>query len=138
MKVSIGLVPPEGWEEKPAPGLSPSFWWPVGNLRHCLALILITLISACIFMWHSLCVSSFSLFLCVCLSKVKEKWSCSVISDSLQPHGLYHHTRPLCPLNFLSKNTGVGCHAFLQGIFPTQGLSPRLLHCRQILYQWVT
>ena len=33
------------------------------------------------------------------------------------------------------KNTGVGCHALLQGIFPTQGLSPGLLHCRQILYQ---
>ena len=32
------------------------------------------------------------------------------------------------------KNTGVGCHAFLQGIFPTQGSNPGLLHCRQILY----
>ena len=32
------------------------------------------------------------------------------------------------------KNTGVGCHAFLQGIFPTQGLNPGLPHCRQILY----
>ena len=31
-------------------------------------------------------------------------------------------------------NNGVGCHAFLQGIFPTQGLNPGLLHCRQILY----
>ena len=34
------------------------------------------------------------------------------------------------------KNTGVGCHALLQEIFPTQGLNPhplRLLHCRQIL-----
>ena len=39
------------------------------------------------------------------------------------------------------KNTGVGCHALLQGIFPTQGLNPyllRLLHCRQILYHWAT
>ena len=26
------------------------------------------------------------------------------------------------------KNTGVGCHALLQGIFPTQGSNPRLLH----------
>ena len=26
------------------------------------------------------------------------------------------------------KNTGVDCHALLQGIFPTQGLNPRLLH----------
>ena len=33
------------------------------------------------------------------------------------------------------KNTGVGCHALLQGIFPTQGSNPGLQHCRQILYQ---
>ena len=32
------------------------------------------------------------------------------------------------------KNIGVGCHAFLQGIFPTQKLNPGLPHCRQILY----
>ena len=33
------------------------------------------------------------------------------------------------------KTTRVGCHFFLQGIFPTQGLKPGVLHCRQILYQ---
>ena len=32
------------------------------------------------------------------------------------------------------KNTGVGCHAFLQGIFPTQGSKPGLPHCSWILY----
>ena len=32
------------------------------------------------------------------------------------------------------KNTGVGCHALLLGIFPTQGSNPGLLHCRWILY----
>ena len=32
------------------------------------------------------------------------------------------------------KFTGVGCHAFLQGIFPTQGLNPGLRYCRWILY----
>ena len=32
------------------------------------------------------------------------------------------------------KNTGVGCHALLQGIFPTQGLNPDLLHCWKIIY----
>ena len=32
------------------------------------------------------------------------------------------------------KNTGVGCHALLQGIFPTQGSNSGLPHCRQILY----
>ena len=33
------------------------------------------------------------------------------------------------------KITGVGCHALLQGTFPTQELNSGLLHCRQILYQ---
>ena len=33
------------------------------------------------------------------------------------------------------KNTGVSCHALLQGIFPTQRSNLRLLHCRQILYR---
>ena len=32
------------------------------------------------------------------------------------------------------KNTGVGCHTLLQGIFPTQGSTPGLPHCRWILY----
>ena len=39
-----------------------------------------------------------------------------------------------CPWNSPGKNTGGGCHFLLQGIFPTQGLNPSLLHCRQILY----
>ena len=33
-----------------------------------------------------------------------------------------------------SRNTGVGCHALLQGIFPIQGSNPGLPHWRQILY----
>ena len=32
------------------------------------------------------------------------------------------------------KSTRVGCHFLLQGIFPTQGSNPGLLHCRQVLY----
>ena len=40
----------------------------------------------------------------------------------------------LCPWDSPGKNTGVGCHFLLQGIFPTQGSNPGLLHCRQILY----
>ena len=32
------------------------------------------------------------------------------------------------------KNKGVGCHALFQGIFPTQGSNPCLLHCRQVVY----
>ena len=39
------------------------------------------------------------------------------------------------PWNFPGQNTRVGSFALLQGIFPTQGLNPGLMHCRQILYQ---
>ena len=82
--------------------------------------------------------------------------------SSLQPRGLYP-TRLLCPwdspgkntgvghvwqkplqyckvislqlikIKEKKKNTGVGCHFLLQGIFPTQGLNPGLPHCRQTL-----
>ena len=54
--------------------------------------------------------------------------SCSVISDSLQPHELHS------PWNSPGQNTGVDSLSLFQGIFPTQGSSPGLLHCRQILY----
>ena len=53
----------------------------------------------------------------------------SVVSDSLQPHGLYS------PWHSPSQNTGVGSLSLLQGIFPTQGLNSGLPHCRRLLYQ---
>ena len=64
--------------------------------------------------------------------KENESVSRSVMSDSLQLHGL-QPTRLLCPWNSVGKNTGVISHSFLQRIFPTQGSNPGLLHCRQIL-----
>ena len=60
------------------------------------------------------------------LSEVK---SCSVMSDSFRPYGLYN------PWNSLGQNTGVGSLSFLQGIFQTQGSNLGLPYCRQILYQ---
>ena len=54
------------------------------------------------------------------------------MSDSSQPHGL-QPTRLFRPCDFPGKSTGVGCHFLLQEIFPTQGLNPGLLHCRQML-----
>ena len=50
----------------------------------------------------------------------------STVSSSLRPRGL-QPTRFLCPWDSPGKNTGVGCRALLQGIFPTEGLNPRLL-----------
>ena len=41
------------------------------------------------------------------------KWSRSVGPDSYRPHGL-QPTRLLCPWDFPSKSTGVGCHYLLQ------------------------
>ena len=56
--------------------------------------------------------------------------SCSVMSDSLWPHGLYS------PWNSPGQNTGVGIFlSLLQGIFSTQGSNPDFSHCRWILYQ---
>ena len=62
--------------------------------------------------------------------KVWATQSCPTLcgSQGLQP------ARPLCPWNSPGKNTGVGSHSLLQGIFPTQGSNPGLLYCRQILY----
>ena len=59
--------------------------------------------------------------------------SCSVVSESLQSHGLWP-ARLLCPWDSPGKNTGVDCHFLLQEIFLTQGSNLGLLHCRQILY----
>ena len=61
--------------------------------------------------------------------KSTESESHSLVSDSLRPHGLYS------PRNSPGQNTGVGSLSLLQGIFPTQGSNPGLLHCRWILYQ---
>ena len=51
----------------------------------------------------------------------------------LQLHGL-QPIRLLCPWDSPGKNTGVGCHFLLQGIFPNQDSNLGLLHCRQVFY----
>ena len=55
-------------------------------------------------------------------------WSCA------RPHRL-KPTRLLQPWDSPGKSAAVGYHLLLQGIFPTQGSNPGLLHCTQILYQ---
>ena len=52
----------------------------------------------------------------------RERESHSVVSDSLQPDGLYS------TWNSPGQNTGVGRLCLLQGIFPTQGSNPGLLY----------
>ena len=78
---------------------------------------------------HNLLVcSSISPILIAVLCLVAQ--SCLTLCDPMDcspPGSSVHGDSP-------GKITGVGDHALLQGIFPTQGLNPGLLHCRQTLY----
>ena len=66
--------------------------------------------------------------------------SCPTLCDPMDcgpPGSSVHEDSP-------GKNTGVGCHVLLQGVFPTQGLNPGLPHCTWFLYhlshqgsQWI-
>ena len=67
-------------------------------------------------------------------------------SNPLWKYCVSHSTQTLCDFmdcsqpgssvhgDSLGKNTGVGSHSLLQGLFPTQGSNPGLLHFRQIPY----
>ena len=60
--------------------------------------------------------------------------SCSTLCSPMdyRPPGSSDHR------DSLRQNTGVGCHALLQRIFPTQESNLSLLNYRQILYDWAT
>ena len=64
--------------------------------------------------------------MCVCLITPPCPTLCDLMGCSL-PGSSVHGDSP-------GKNTGVGCHSFVQGIFPTRESNLRLLPCRQILY----
>ena len=73
-----------------------------------------------------LCINLF--YACALLCLVAQ--SCPTLSnhmDGSPPGSSVHGDSP-------GKNIIVGCHALLQGIYPTQGSNPGLLHCRWILY----
>ena len=63
-------------------------------------------------------------------SSIKPPWKWKLLS-----HGqLFATPWSIHSMEFSRQNTGVGSLSLFQGIFPTQGLNPGLLHCRQILY----
>ena len=66
---------------------------------------------------------------CCTVLRLVTQWSTTLCyhMDCSPPGSSVHADSP-------GKNTGVGCHALLQGIFHTQGSNPGLPHCRQILY----
>ena len=66
-------------------------------------------------------------YLCAVLCLVPQ--SCQILSNPID-------CSPPCPsvhVDSPGKNTGVGHHVLLQGIFPTQELNQGLLHWRQLL-----
>ena len=74
-------------------------------------------------LWHT-CSREWSVTVCLVTQ------SCPTLCDPMHcsvPGSSVHGDSP-------GKNTAVGCHALLQGIFPTQGSNPDLPHYRQILY----
>ena len=100
------------------------------NLNLCLIILFLTLSFYCPLNKHVEC--KYIQFHCIfhhtpILEFYKESESHLVVSDSLQPHGLYS------PWDSPDQNTGVGSCSLLQGIFPTQRLNPGLPHCRWIL-----
>ena len=58
---------------------------------------------------------------------------CPCVSPTLPPHGLWPDIL-LCPRSSPGRDTRVGSHSLLQGIFSIQGSNPSLLHHRQVLY----
>ena len=79
---------------------------------------------------------------CVKREHMLKSVRCCFVVDKLCPTLLWpcglQPARLLCPWDSPGKNTRVGCHFLLQGIFLTQGLNPCLLLGRQILYHWAT
>ena len=84
-----------------------------------------------LFMPHCFSYRRFRVYLyltrfCVCVCVCVCVCARSVLSNFLQPHELYP-PRLFCPWDFPDKNTGMGCHFLLQGIFLIQGSNLRLL-----------
>ena len=66
---------------------------------------------------------AYKVCVCVCVTQ-----SCPTLCNPMD------YSLLLCTRDSPGENAGVGCHSLLQGIFPTQGSNPGLLHFRQILY----
>ena len=64
----------------------------------------------------------------LCLATQSCPTLCNPMDCSL-PGSSVHEDSP-------GKNTAVGCHALLQGIFPTQGSNPGLLHTGRSFTAW--
>ena len=100
--------------------LSPGVSWSL-KMPLCVCVCVCVCVHACV--CACICAQS-----CVCVYAHMCKCAQSCLT-LCQPHGPYHSWPGFSVHgNSPSKNTEVGCHALLQGIFPTQGSDPCLLH----------
>ena len=100
--------------------------WDMCNLPKVMQLV-VGLTASKVILWSSF------LHVCVCVCVCVHAQPCLTLCDPMDcsPPGFSVH-------GFLSQGYWSGCHFLLRGIFPTQGSNSRLLHCRWILYHWVT
>ena len=68
-----------------------------------------------------------------CYRKLCAMLNCSVMSDSLEPRGLWP-TRFFCPWGFSRQKYWSGLPCSPPGDLPNPGIEPRFPHCRWILY----
>ena len=73
---------------------------------------------------HSKNILSHTFFCCMCAYLCAQPLHCARLFATLGTIV----SRPPCPGDSPGKNTGVGCHLLLQGVFPTQGSNLYLLH----------
>ena len=99
-----------------------------GLLRH-VTKVKVLVCQPCVTLWHMDYSRPVSSAHGTLQARILESDSPSVMYHSLRPCGLYR------PQSSPGQNTGVVSLSLLRGIFPTQGLNPGLLQCRQILCQ---
>ena len=102
-----------------------SLWLPGKKRSLLLSSALMTGVSSRSFSWFFLIEKVKVKVTQLCLS-LCNPMDCSLLSSSVHE------------IHSPGKNTGVGCHSLLQGIFPMQGLNPGLPHCIGFFIVWAT
>ena len=118
----VWILDPQGVPSSATSALSPDGWFSGPQLAHLPGLLPARVVAG------ARKPNMVNGFMRVCV------WSCFMLRLSL----CYSLNWLFCPWDIPGKDTGVGCHSLLQGIFPTQGSNSHLLHCRWSFYSWAT
>ena len=86
-----------------------------------------------VILWHHASIPNIIYMVVLYPQKILHESIVTFVIKNTLFFGLYP-ARLFCPVNSPGNNTGVGCHALLQGLFLPKGSKLGLLHCRQILF----